>query len=94
MVNLGKMKNWNEIKKSSRWVNVEFQAQGDNREAKHFGCNFIRENTGDMLSFTLKLVDDKNNDIEFESGEKKKVPNNRTFNWIFSMNRLNQKSKK
>ena len=30
IINLEKIKNWNEIKKSSRWVNVNFQAQGDN----------------------------------------------------------------
>ena len=29
------------------------------------------KNTGDALSFMLRLIDDKNNDIEFELGKKK-----------------------
>lgn len=52
-------------------MNVEFQVQSDNREAKYFAFNFMMKNTGDALSFMLRLIDDKNNDIEFELGKKK-----------------------
>ena len=30
VINLNEIKNWNELKKFSLWVNVNFQAQGNN----------------------------------------------------------------
>ena len=45
--------------------------QGNNKDAKHFSYNFMTKNTGDVLSFTLKLIDDKNKEIKFEDKEKK-----------------------
>ena len=63
---MNEIKNWNEIKKSSQWVKVNFHTQGDNRDAKHFSYNFITRNTGDVLNFMLKLIDDENKEIKFE----------------------------
>ena len=54
-----------------RWVNVNFQVQGDNRDANYFSYNFITKNTGDVLNFMLKLIDDENKEIKFEDKEKK-----------------------
>ena len=71
VINLNEIKNWNEIKKFSRGVNVNFQVQGDDRDAKHFSYNFITKNTGDVLNFMLKLIDDENKKIKFEDKEKK-----------------------
>ena len=71
IINLNEIKNWNEIKKSLRWVNVSFQAQGCNRDAKHFSYNFITKITGDVLNSMLKLIDDENKEIKFEDKEKK-----------------------
>ena len=68
---MNEIKNWNAIKKSSQWVNGNFQAQGDNRDVKHSLYNFITKNTGDELNFTLKLIDDENEEIKFEEKEKK-----------------------
>ena len=68
---MNKIKNWNEIKKSSRWINIKLQAQGDNRNAKHVSYNFITNYTGDMLNFMLKLIDNENKEIQFEDKEKK-----------------------
>ena len=48
-----------------------FQVQGDNRDAKHFSYNFITKNTGDLVNFTIKLIDDENKEIKFEDKEKK-----------------------
>ena len=45
-------------------------SQGDNRDTKHFSYNFITKNTGDVLNFTLKLIDDENKEIKFEDKEK------------------------
>ena len=53
-----------------QWVAINFQAQGDNREAKHFSYNFMTKNTGDVLNFMLKLIDDENKEIKFEDKEK------------------------
>ena len=60
VINLNEIINWSKIQKSSPWVNVNFQAQSDNRDAKHFSYNFLTKNTGDLLNFTLKLIDDNN----------------------------------
>ena len=53
------------------WVNVNFQVQGDNRDAKHFLYNFITKSPGDVLNFMLKLIDNENKEIKFEDNEKK-----------------------
>ena len=45
IIYLSHIENRSEIKKSSRWVNVEFQPQGENSEAKHFAYNFVTKNT-------------------------------------------------
>ena len=34
VINLSEIKNWSEIQKSLWWVNVNFQVQSDNRDAK------------------------------------------------------------
>ena len=70
IINLNKIKNWSKVKKSSQWVNVNFQTQSDNRDAKHFSYNFITKNIGDVLNFMLKLIDDENKDTKFEDKEK------------------------
>ena len=71
VLNLNKIKNWNEIKKPSQWVSINFQVQGGNRDANHFSYNFITKNMGDVLDFTLKLIDDKNKEIKFEDKDEK-----------------------
>ena len=68
---LNKIKNWNKIKQSLRWVNVNFQAQGGHRDAKYFSYNFIIKKRGDIINFTPKLIDDENKEIKFEDKEKK-----------------------
>ena len=42
VINLSEIENWEKIKKS-RWVNANFQSQTNNRSAKHFSYNFLRE---------------------------------------------------
>ena len=36
VINLNKIKSWNELKKSLRWVNVSFQSEADKIQTKHF----------------------------------------------------------
>ena len=71
VMNLNQIEIWNEIEKSSRRVNVNFQPQRDNKNARHFFYNFITNNKDDQLNFKLKLVDTDNKLIEFAQGEKK-----------------------
>ena len=40
VLSLSETENWEEIKTSSWWVNVNFQSQTDNRSVKHFSYNF------------------------------------------------------
>ena len=40
VLSLSGTENWEEIKTSSWWVNVNFQSQTDNRSVKHFSYNF------------------------------------------------------
>ena len=56
IINLNEINNWNEKKKSSLLsLVVNFQAQGNNRDTKHFSYNFIRKNTGDVLNLCTKI---------------------------------------
>ena len=71
VTDLNEIKIQRKTKKSARWVNVNFQAQCDNRDAKHFSYNFITKNIGGMLNFTLKLIYDENKEITFGDKEKK-----------------------
>ena len=68
VINLNQIENWNDIKKSSRWVNVNFQPQRDSKNARHFFYNFIMNNKDNPLNFKLKLVDTDNILIEFCAG--------------------------
>ena len=45
--------------------------QRENREVKYFAYNFVTRNPGDILNFSIKLIDNKNKDIAFEKGGKK-----------------------
>ena len=45
--------------------------QSDSRQTKHFANNFITKNAGDIPDFTIRLIDDSNKKIEFETGERK-----------------------
>ena len=61
---------------------------------QNFANNFITKNAGDISDFGIKLIDDKNKEIEFADGEKK-IPYRNFFDWVLSMNRINkQKTKK
>ena len=60
VINLNQIENWNEIKKSSRWVNINFQSQKDNKNTSHFSYNLVTNNKEDLLNFRPKLVDTGN----------------------------------
>ena len=71
VINLNQIENWNKIKKSSGWVNINFQSQKDNKNTSHFSYNLVTNNKEDLLNFRPKLVDTGNKEIDFGNGEKK-----------------------
>ena len=71
IVNLSQIENWSNLKQSSRWVDVTFQEQIENKNTLHPTFSFISTNKEDVLTFSLKLVDTDNNIIKFTEGDKK-----------------------
>ena len=59
------------LKQSSRWVDVTFQEQIENKNTLHPAFSFISNSKEDVLNFSLKLVDSDNKIIKFTDGEKK-----------------------
>ena len=71
MINLDKIKNWDKIKGKSVWVNANFQELKE-KKSDHFSFSFKTTNLGDLLCFSLYLIDSDNNKITF-SGKDKKI---------------------
>ena len=46
-------------KNSSCWVNVSFQSFEENRRARHFSYNFLTKNKGNLINFTVNLIDSR-----------------------------------
>ena len=66
VINLNKIKNWKEMKKLLRWVNVQFQQWINNRQSKSFTCIFKTKDKEDVLNFSLKLIDEKNEEMKLK----------------------------
>ena len=71
IVNLNQIENWNALKQDSKWVDITFQEQIENKNTLHPSLSFISNNKEDVLGFSLKLVDSNNKIIKFTNGEKK-----------------------
>ena len=71
IVNLNQIENWEMLKKSSKWVDITFQEQIENKSTLHPALSFISGNKQDILGYSLKLVDTNNKIIKFADGEKK-----------------------
>ena len=67
IVNLNQIENWNTLKKGSKWVDITFQEQIENKNTEHPLFSFISNNKKGMLGFPLKLVDTNNKIIKFAS---------------------------
>ena len=70
-IDTSKIKNWNEIKGQSIWVNVQFKDQKEINNNSHLCFPFITRSFSDLTSFNIFLQDDQNKKIEFKEGEKK-----------------------
>ena len=71
IVNLKQIENWDTLKQSSKWVDITFEEQIENKSTSHPSFSFILNNKEDVLVFSLKLVDSNNRVIKFSDGEKK-----------------------
>ena len=71
IANLKQIENWNALKESSKWVDVTFQEQIENKNTLYPSFSFISNNKKDALGFSLKFVDSNNKIIKFADDEKK-----------------------
>ena len=71
IVNLKQIENWDALRQSSKWVDITFQGQIENKNTLHSLFSFISNNKEDVLGFSLKLVDSNNKIIKLSDSEKK-----------------------
>ena len=71
IIDLEKINNWNEIKGQSTWINVAFKDQNEISNNSHICFSFVTRSLNYVPSFSIYLQDDKNKEIEFNSGEQK-----------------------
>ena len=71
IVNLKQIENWDALRQSSKWVDITFQGQIENKNTLHSSFSFISNNKEDVLGFSLKLVDSNNKIIKLSDSEKK-----------------------
>ena len=71
IVNLQQIENWHTLKQRSKWVDITFEEQIENKNTSHPLFSFISNNKEDVLSFSLKLVGSDNKLIKLAEGEKK-----------------------
>ena len=72
IINLNKISNWNDIKGQSIWVSVSFKDQKEINNNSHLCFPFVTRSLNDLTSFSIYLQDNKNKEIEFSSGERKR----------------------
>ena len=71
IIDVSKISNWSDIKAQSIWVSVSFKDQKEINNNSHLCFPFITRSLNDLTSFSIYLQDDKNKEIEFNSGERK-----------------------
>ena len=71
IINLNKTNNWKQGNKSeSIWIKTTLQRKTTDSR-KHICFSFTTTSLNDLLSFSIYLIDDKNNQIEFGDNETK-----------------------
>ena len=71
IINLNEIKQWNEMKGKSLYVNAKIDDSQYMQNAKHFGFKFKSSFPTEFLEFTCKFLDDKADQIKFADGENK-----------------------
>ena len=71
IIDLQKINNWSNIKGKSLWVNTIFKEQEEISNNRHLCFRFMTSSLNDLLNFSMNLIDDHNQQINFESGKQK-----------------------
>ena len=72
IINLSEIKNWEEVKGKSIYVNAKFDDKTSNTEtAIHFGFKFNSAYPTEFFEFKIEFLDDQAKKIKFAEGEKK-----------------------
>ena len=71
IINLNEIKQWNEMKGKSLYVNAKIDDSHYMETAKHFGFSFETSFPTEFLEFTCDFLDDKAEKIKFADGEEK-----------------------
>ena len=71
IINLNEIKQWNEMKGKSLYVNAKIDDSHYMETAKHFGFSFKTSFPTEFLEFTCDLLDDKAEKIKFADCEEK-----------------------
>ena len=71
ITDLQKINSWENIKGKSLWVNATFNEQEEINNSKQMCFSFMTSSLNDLLNFSINLIDDKNKQISFTSGENK-----------------------
>ena len=69
ITNLKKINNWEE-KGQSIWINADLGEQKEINNNRHICFPFATKTLNDLLSFSIYLIDDSNNELTFLAGEK------------------------
>ena len=85
-INLNKINDWEHIKGKSLWVNVNSDNLEEAKKIDYFCFSFKTASLNDLLLFTIYLIDDFNNAITFNDGEKK-ISISNFKNHVFKMNK-------
>ena len=72
IIDVDKINSLQEIKGQSIWKNTTFKDQKEINNNGHMCFPFVTKSLNNLLSFSIYLQDDKNKEIEFYLGEKKK----------------------
>ena len=71
MIDLDRISNWIEINGQSIWISVAFKNQKEVNNNSQLCFPFVTRSINDLTSFSIYFQDDKNKEIEFNSGENK-----------------------
>ena len=71
IIDLNEIKQWNEMKGKSLYVNAKIDDSHYMQNAKHFGFKFKSSFPTEFLEFTCEFLDDKADQIKFADGENK-----------------------
>ena len=70
IINLKKINNWDKIKGQSIWINATLEEQKEINNSRNLCFPFIIKILNDLLSFSIYLLDDNNEEFTFVDGKK------------------------